>query len=88
MFNNFYSSRHRTEEGRIKTLKFLELEDECDIHNMAMLESMDLKGTSKANINRAKSSFNVKHRDRLALRKRIRTETLSSLGRDRTWIKL
>lgn len=88
MSTQFYKYRHTSEEGRQTTLKFLELEDECDKHNMAMLESMDLKGVSKSNINRARSSFNVKHRDRLALRKRIATEALHSFGRDRTWIKL
>jgi hypothetical protein len=84
---HFYRERHKTEEGRQTTLKFLQLEDECDKHNSTMLQVIDIKGISKTNINRAKSSFNIKHRDRLALRKRIATAPLSTFGRDRTWIK-
>jgi hypothetical protein len=82
----FYSYRHETEEGRRTTLKFLELEEECDTHNITMLQSMDLKGISKTNINKATGSFDIKKKSRLALKKKIATEALSSLGRDRTWI--
>lgn len=85
--NHFYRSRHTSEEAREVTLKFLDLEDECDKHNMLMIQSMDIKGISKTNINKATSSFNLKHRDRVALRKRVRREALHSLGQDRTWIK-
>ena len=86
MANHFYSHLHKTEESRQTTLKFLELEDECDRHNIAMLESMDIKGISKTNINKARKSFDLKTRDRVSLRKKTRENKLHPLGKDRTWI--
>ena len=84
---HFYRNRHTSEEARETTLKFLALEDECDDYNLNMLNHMNLEGIAKGKVNKARSSFNLKGRDRLALRKRIATEAISQFGRDRTWIK-
>ena len=66
--NHFYSHLHATEEGREATLKFLELEDECDTHNMQMLQSMDISHTTKGKLDKAKKSFDLNTRDRKSLR--------------------
>ena len=84
--NHFYSNRHTSEEGRQQTILFLDLEDACDEENRAAFEAMDKSHMKKGDINKFLSSSNVNHRDRKANRKRIETEPLHSLGRDRTWI--
>lgn len=51
-----------------------------------MLASMDVAGVSKGKLNAAKSSFDIKKRDRVSLRKKTRENKLHPLGEDRTWI--